>query len=305
MASLKKWNSTEFVDTVSRKIGSAPAHASEGRWGDVHAVRWFHPSHETATAALEQHFFALTLSEFTKIDCKVNGGKTVKTNMRAGAATFIPAGRSAAWVIHNPMNVLNIFLPGDLLKSICEQNTQHYQNILSGKELMGVDDPHIQRLSAIIRDELESGCAGGRLYIDSVMIALCSRIIAIQSQHGDALLADRRVTLTSQSVKRVIDYMQEHLDHDIALKDISSVASLSDFHFARCFKQSVGVSPVKYLNQLRVKKAQDLLSQTSLPLMQIAVAVGLGTQSQFTHVFKRFTGSTPAEFRRANAKEAV
>jgi AraC family transcriptional regulator len=75
---------------------------------------------------------------------------------------------------------------------------------------------------------------------------------------------------------------------------------LSPFHLARLFKQRLGVSPHRYLVQVRVDNARWLLSAGSgaRSLAEIASAVGFADQSHLTRHFKRVTGMTPSQMRR-------
>jgi AraC family transcriptional regulator len=106
------------------------------------------------------------------------------------------------------------------------------------------------------------------------------------------------MALTLQQLKIVKEYMRANLDRDIGLRELSDSIGLSAFHFSRAFKSQTGIPPGQYFTKMRVERAQDLLSQTSLPIPEIAVAVGMWSQSHLTHVLKRVTGVTPAEYRR-------
>jgi transcriptional regulator GlxA family with amidase domain len=81
------------------------------------------------------------------------------------------------------------------------------------------------------------------------------------------------------------------------LTELASIAGLSLFHFARQFKQTVGVAPHHYLVQRRVERAQDMLTRTDLPLSEIALAAGFSDQSHLGRHFRQMLGTTPREFR--------
>jgi AraC-like DNA-binding protein len=100
-------------------------------------------------------------------------------------------------------------------------------------------------------------------------------------------------------LRRVRDHIDSHLEDHISLEVLAADARLSLYHFARAFRQSMGISPHRYVIQQRVKKAQRLLAQTDLPLANIAVAVGFADQSHFSRQFHRLVGTTPSGFRRA------
>ena len=79
---------------------------------------------------------------------------------------------------------------------------------------------------------------------------------------------------------------------------MAAEAHLSVYHFARAFRLSTGVSPLRYVMQRRVGRAQQLLAQTNMPLATIASAVGFFDQAHFSRQFRRLVGTTPSRYRR-------
>lgn len=95
-----------------------------------------------------------------------------------------------------------------------------------------------------------------------------------------------------------MEYMSTHLAEDVSLTSLASIARLSNFHFARCFKTSVGVPPHAYLRRLRCQRAKSLLVQTQLPIGEIAAEVGYETPQAFARMFRSEVGTSPSEYRR-------
>jgi transcriptional regulator GlxA family with amidase domain len=98
-------------------------------------------------------------------------------------------------------------------------------------------------------------------------------------------------------MRRVQEYMKAHLGESVDLSMLAGVAGLSVHHFARQFKQSIGVTPHHYLTQKRVERAQEMLAQTDLSLSEIAYASGFSDQSHLARHFRQMLGTTPREFR--------
>jgi transcriptional regulator of acetoin/glycerol metabolism len=114
--------------------------------------------------------------------------------------------------------------------------------------------------------------------------------------------ASRRLTgggLSARARRKVVEHVDLNLGANICLEDLADAAGLSVHHFARAFKQTMGLSPHRYLVQQRVERAAELLGTTDRPLSQIALDVGFADQSHLSRNFTRFTGSTPNAFRRA------
>jgi hypothetical protein len=99
-------------------------------------------------------------------------------------------------------------------------------------------------------------------------------ILAELCRLGGAPFTPTKGGLAPWAERRCLDLMKARLSEDIGLEDLAAEARLSPFHFARMFKQSLGVPPRVYLTRLRVEKACDLLERTDLSVTEIALGVG-------------------------------
>jgi AraC family transcriptional regulator len=99
--------------------------------------------------------------------------------------------------------------------------------------------------------------------------------------------------------RRCLDLMRARLAEDISLDELAAEAQLSPFHFARMFKQSVGVPPRAHLTRLRVEKACELLEKTDLPVTEIAFEVGYSSNQVLARVFVKYQHMSPTDYRRA------
>lgn len=105
--------------------------------------------------------------------------------------------------------------------------------------------------------------------------------------------------LAPQTAWRCKELMRTQLSKDISVDELAVEAQLSPFHFARMFKQSVGVSPIVYLTQLRMEKACELLARTDLSIMEIAFEVGYSCNQALARVFIKHQHMSPSDYRRA------
>jgi transcriptional regulator of acetoin/glycerol metabolism/AraC-like DNA-binding protein len=108
--------------------------------------------------------------------------------------------------------------------------------------------------------------------------------------------------LSAGALRRVCEFVESHLEEGINLETLAAEARLSVYHFARAFKLSTGVPPLRYVLEQRVKRARQLLMQTDLPLSAIACAVGFFDQGHFSRQFRSLVGTTPSSFRRTNRR---
>jgi AraC family transcriptional regulator len=107
---------------------------------------------------------------------------------------------------------------------------------------------------------------------------------------------------TNRSVQptgRAIDYINEHLQDELSLVELSRIAKLSPHHFATAFKATTGISPHHYVIERRIDRARDLLRRDDKSISEIAYAVGFSSQSHLTANFRRTMGVTPRRFRQS------
>lgn len=124
-------------------------------------------------------------------------------------------------------------------------------------------------------------------------------ILAELCRLGGALFEPAKGGLAPRTALRCQELMRARLSEDISLDELAAEAQLSPYHFARMFKQSVGIPPRVYLTQLRMEKACELLTQTELPITEIAFRIGYTSSQVLSRVFLKYQHMSPSEYRRA------
>jgi AraC-like DNA-binding protein len=102
-------------------------------------------------------------------------------------------------------------------------------------------------------------------------------------------------------LRRAMELVELHIDEPINLERLAAVVRLSPFHFHRQFKQSTGLTPRKYVLRVRLERAKALLSDSDLPIVEVAAQVGFADQSHFSAAFRQATSMTPKTYRNATA----
>lgn len=129
--------------------------------------------------------------------------------------------------------------------------------------------------------------------------AVGCEILAALCRIGGASISSIKGGLAPWAKQRCLELMRARLSEDISLDELAAEARLSPFHFARMFKQSVGVPPRVYLTQLRMEKACKLLELTDLPITEIAYEVGYSSNQVLARVFTKHRKMSPTNYRRA------
>jgi AraC-like DNA-binding protein len=109
---------------------------------------------------------------------------------------------------------------------------------------------------------------------------------------------EQKGVLSPSKLSRAKELLVEKSTRCVHLADIARECGLSRQYFTKSFKATVGVTPHRWLQQYRIKKAQDLLQNTSHRIADIAIECGFADQAHFTRVFVTLTGGTPAAWRR-------
>jgi AraC family transcriptional regulator len=156
------------------------------------------------------------------------------------------------------------------------------------------EDP---RLAALIRQmhiEARAGCPSGRLFSESLSLALLSYLAGYTERR---LTIDVNARISSVQRQRVLHFIRENLDTDIAVSDLAACIGVSPAHFSRIFRASLGMSPYRFVMWQRVAKAKAMLEESRRAIGEVAIELGFPSHSHFTKLFHKLTGVTPSQFR--------
>lgn len=194
---------------------------------------------------------------------------------------------------------LHIYLPAEpISNSVLQEFDLDPAHIQLGYE-SGFQDPMIEQIARVFMSEMEQESAVSRLLVDSMQTALSVHLVKHYSNAPArrTILTKTNGTLDKKRSHRVEEYIVNHLDHNISLKDLANEACLSPFHFARSFKLTMGVSPHQYVLSRKLELAKSLIRKETFTFMQISLMTGFSNQAHFTRAFKRATGHTPGQYR--------
>jgi AraC family transcriptional regulator len=156
-------------------------------------------------------------------------------------------------------------------------------------------DPLIHSIGLALKAELECSGIGSRLYVDSLTAALMTHLLRHYSAQKP-IEQKHHSGLSKRQLQQVANFVDRHLDQDIALAELAALVRMSPSYFSSLFKQSTRLTPYQYVIQFRIERAKQLLRQGELSIADVAHSLGFTHQSHLSRHFKRLVGVTPKTF---------
>lgn len=160
-------------------------------------------------------------------------------------------------------------------------------------QLSAVDDTlsakDIPADSSAVTNDLTS-----QLYIKSFLLY----ILATLSEHRLFAPTEHNLDKRVESIKTALTYIKDKYPEKIYIADLAGEANLNEQYFCRLFKKAIGLTPMEYLNEYRIKQARRLLEETNLSVTDICLECGFRNLGNFLREFRRHTGTTPLQYRK-------
>ncbi len=256
--------------------------------------RFVHQSYELDDMpGCRDHLLAFRMSGTVRAERKLDGAWS-KTFTRRGSVTIIPAHQSSAWRITGKGELLYFFLPPEAVRLAAQGLDADGDLAITNR--FGIRDAGLEDLATSFADEMQGGLAGFRLYAEAITTQLA---VALVRRHSSIRAGQKmpRMGLRESAKQRLIDYIEEHLETDMALADLAEIARLSPSHLSHSFKAAFGCPPYRYVLQRKVERAKTLLETSDMSMTEIGASLGFCTPAYFSTSFKRVTGTSPRAFR--------
>lgn len=264
-------------------------------WNSLYASVQHELPYEANFDAVDDHLLILHLGGPVGVERRL-GSKRERRVVPAGGLFILPGGMDFGVRLEGELDTLHIYLRNQVVREVAAELGQDPDR-LDLLPSLGEPDPLAECLALGVRGALSEGDPAARVYVDYLSRVLAARLLRRYS--GSRMCLEARCgALSSSQINVIKDYMQANLSRSLSLADIAASCDLSPSYFARRFKSTTGVPPHQYLMQLRVEQAKRLLNGT-LPIVEVALECGFSHQEHLTSVFRRFTGATPAVYRRA------
>src|SRR5260221_2402376 len=275
--------------------------SSVGRgWSGIAADLRVHPVCEVPPFNPNLTEVTIALPGCSGLVRRTGGGEHQETRSRAGKIWLSPAGVPMDEIcITAPQKVLVLFLPAQPFASLTNDDLFRV-GPHSLRYLANIQDEMICQIGSAILLEMASETAGGRLLVETSALALAARLAHSYAEPGPVRpQKSRSHRLDEIRLRRVLDYIAQHINEKITVAELASVACLSPFYFTRMFSAAMGVAPHRYVSQRRLECSLALLAAGNQSLSDIALKCQFSSQANFNRAFRRTMGMTPGEYRRA------
>lgn len=154
-------------------------------------------------------------------------------------------------------------------------------------------------LSEKVIQLLEIMRAGEEFYLEEAKGVLLSLLaeVARMNRSEEEENVEERGKITNM-ISRSLDYISQYYMEDIRIGDLAARCHISETHFRRVFTAYMQMSPLEYINKVRIQAACEILKKTDESISDIAYKCGFTTNSTFNRNFRQFTGMSPVEWRK-------
>lgn len=177
-----------------------------------------------------------------------------------------------------------------------------------GTSLEAVKPRALELCSLLSRTAIEGGApADSMLALNSQFLknlqqtttldGMCHMLQEVVETFSESMFSHDLPLKNNDIVKKAMFYIAEKFNTPLTLEDVSDHVHLHPSYFSTVFKNTTGLSFKEYLNKVRIEESKILLQNTDFSIIDIAIAVGFEDQSYFSKVFKKYTGTTPRQFR--------
>lgn len=141
-------------------------------------------------------------------------------------------------------------------------------------------------------------------YCDAMSWALARYLV---TRYGEVRNRPRIATwrLAPWRIRRVADYVDAHLAEPMRIAELAELVGVSPGYFHRAFRETVGKTPLDFINCRRVQRAMQLLQRDDAPMAAIARRVGFVSPSHFTRTFRQVTGINPSRYRDGTERPVI
>lgn len=250
-----------------------------------------HPRHFTSVT--ERGGMGASFTAHRRAVSAFEGGPLREADIAAGDAFMMSSG-NLEWVrVAEPSEMWEFHPEASFVERIA--NELGASHPVSLPDIDGRQDVVIWSIATWFRSRLARGRSMETLDASERLRALVAHAVHVYG--SVAFRRQRTGTLDARRLARVVEYVDAHLGLSIALEQLAEVAALSPFHFARCLRATLHLTPHQFVTARRMDRARELLLTTRLSTGDVASRVGYTNVAHFREQFVAALGLRPAELR--------
>ena len=266
-------------------------------WGDLAIQRFQHGPSLITVPAMRHHLLVFNLGAHLLIEKKHEGGRCERRWAETGQMSITPVGHPLVRNARSNADLLFVHLTPELVAKVAEEVFDVDPAEVTIIPRFAIDDPVLSQLAQIVQAEVAGGAPGARLMADGLARAISLNVLRRHSNLASPNAASAPSGLPAGRLRQVIDHMQASLHDDLPLANLAAISGLTPSHFARAFRQATGQPPHRYLVDLRVARARELLKTTELSVIRVALECGFQQPAHFATAFRKRIGASPRTWR--------
>jgi len=199
--------------------------------------------------------------------------------------------------LRNDSAVLHVFVKRSILTEVANELFERDVKSVEFLLKFAVEDQSMAWLLHSLKEALYEPVGHADLKVGHIARALAADVLRKHVAPPRAAPVAQYRPLAAAQVKLVADYIREHLSSKISLKELTALTGMSQTVFLPRFRESFGLSPYRYVIEMRVRRARKLMEKPNVPIAEIAMLCGFADQAHLTVTFKRIVGMTPTRYR--------
>jgi AraC family transcriptional regulator len=273
------------------------ANSQDVGWRSLHAAILEEGPFRATEAPIGHPMLIYHLTRPTEVSRKIDGGPGNRQLIGPRRICLTPGNATTTWEHRGNPEILQVYLRASIYQAAVGEiyNCDGQQAELVPR--FAVLDPMLEQLAIAITTALRDGTAGDELYIDTLAQMMAVHLARTHSSQSRPVRTPAIQTMAGWRMRRVIEYIEEHLDGNLSLEAMAAEVEISPVYLARAFKAAIGQSPHRYVLGRRIDRAKELLRNTDLPVIDVALAAGFSSQSHLSYWFQRYLGVSPAAYR--------
>jgi len=288
--------STKTVHLLQNRLHPPLCSSQTCGWQNIVVEEFCQPPGQEKYQSIIEHTLCLSLNRRPSRVSQVIGDRRHTGLFTKGDLSIAPAGSLLFCQWNEEDQYLRIRIASEFLHQVAQETIEIDPDRLQLLSEFRSRNAQIEQIGTMLLAELKHGGPAGRLYVESLTNVLAVHLLRNYSA-AQPCVAPYKGGLSDRQLLQVTDYINAHLAEDIKLTDLAQLVGISQFHFSRLFKQSIGVPPHQYVLQQRLEQAKQLLKETELPVMEIALLCGFSSHSHLGKWFRQHTGMTPKVYR--------